>query len=208
LGGSKIAVDMAGTVDNVAENEADAFDQVRRFLSYMPQNVWQMPPVIASSDPADRIEDQLLRIGPPHPRKPYKMRKRIKPVADRGSVFEIQPSFGRAVITSLARMNGKVVGIIANNPMIYGGAMDAAAARKQLHFVDLCDCFHIPIIFLVDVPGFMVGLQAEQNATLREGMRCLHAAMQATVPIVTVIIRKCYGMAGIATHHQKTRHFP
>jgi acetyl-CoA carboxylase carboxyltransferase component len=97
-------------------------------------------------------------------------------------------------------MNGKPVGIIANNPMVYGGAMDATAARKQLHFVDLCDCFHIPIIFLVDVPGFMVGLQAEQNATLREGMRCLHAAMQATVPILTVVIRKCYGMAGMATN--------
>src|ERR1700751_5230207 len=200
LGGSKIAVDMAGTVDNVAESEADAFDQVRRFLSYMPQNVWQMPPVIASSDPADRIEDELLSIVPRDRRKPYNMRKLMALVADRGSLFEIQPSFGRAVITSFGRMNGKPVGFIANNPMVYGGAMDAAAARKQLHFVDLCDCFHIPIIFLVDVPGFMVGLQAEQNATLREGMRCLHAAMQATVPIMTVIIRKCYGMAGMATN--------
>ncbi len=200
LGGSKIAVDMAGTIDNVAENEADAFAQVRRFLSYMPQNVWQMPPVIACDDPADRVEEELLSIVPRDRRKPYNMRKLMNLIADRGSLFEIQPSFGRAVITSLGRMNGKPVGIIANNPMIYGGAMDAAAARKQLHFLDLCDCFHIPIIFLVDVPGFMVGLQAEQNATLREGMRCLHAAMQATVPILTVIIRKCYGMAGMATN--------
>ena len=199
LGGSKIAVDMAGTIDNVVESEADAFAQVRRFLSYMPQNVWQMPPVIASDDPADRAEEELLGIVPRERRKPYNMRKLMALVADRGSLFEIQPSFGRAVITSLGRMNGKPVGFIANNPMVYGGAMDAAAARKQLHFVDLCDCFHIPIIFLVDVPGFMVGLQAEQSATLREGMRAVHAALQATVPILTVIIRKCYGMAGMAT---------
>ena len=96
-------------------------------------------------------------------------------------------------------MNGKVVGFVANNPMIYGGAMDAATARKQLHFIDLCDCFNIPLIFLVDVPGFMVGTQAEQAATLREGMRCVHATMQASVPILTVVIRKCYGMAGMAT---------
>jgi acetyl-CoA carboxylase carboxyltransferase component len=132
-------------------------------------------------------------------RKPYNMRKLMSHIADKGSLFEIQPSFGRAVITSFGRMDGQVVGFIANNPMIYGGAMDGAAARKQIHFLDLCDCFHIPIVFLVDVPGFMVGLQAEQAATLRDGMRAVHAAMQATVPILTVIIRKCYGMAGMAT---------
>src|SRR5665213_596412 len=104
-----------------------------------------------------------------------------------------------AVITLLARMNGKVVGVIANNPMVYGGAMDAKAARKQTHFVQLCDTFHIPIIFFVDVPGFMVGLQAEQAATLREGMRSVYVGLQASVPMLTVVIRKCYGMAGMGT---------
>lgn len=199
LGGSKVAVDAAGTIDNVAENEEAAFDQVRRFLSYMPQNVWELPPTVDCDDPASRAEEDLLSIVPKDRRKPYNMRKLMSLVADKGSLFEIQPSFGRAVIASLGRMDGQVVGFIANNPMIYGGAMDGAAARKQIHFLDLCDCFHIPIIFLVDVPGFMVGLQAEQAATLREGMRSVHAAMQATVPMLTVIIRKCYGMAGMAT---------
>lgn len=199
LGGSRIAVDTAGTIDNVAESEEAAFEQVRRFLSYMPQNVWELPPIVPCDDPADRAADELLRIVPKDRRKPYNMRRLMSLVADSNSLFEIQPSYGRAVITSLGRMNGKAVGFIANNPMMYGGAMDVAAARKQLHFIDLCDCFHLPIIFLVDVPGFMVGLQAEQNATLREGMRCVHAALQATVPILTVIIRKCYGMAGMAT---------
>ena len=96
-------------------------------------------------------------------------------------------------------MNGKVVGIIANNPMVYGGAMDVKAARKQIHFVELCDCFHIPLVFLVDVPGFMVGSDAEAAATLREGMRAVYVGLQATVPMYTVVIRKCYGMAGMGT---------
>ena len=127
------------------------------------------------------------------------MRKLIELVADRGSLFETQPTFGRALITLLARMNGKVVGIIANNPMVYGGAMDGRAARKQIHFVELCDTFHIPLVFLVDVPGFMVGTQAEAAGTLRDGMRAVYCGLQATVPIVTVVIRKCYGMAGMGT---------
>ena len=96
-------------------------------------------------------------------------------------------------------MDGKVVGIIANNPMVYGGAMDVKAARKQTHFIELCDCFHIPLIFLVDVPGFMVGKDAETAATLREGMRAVYVGLQATVPMFTVVIRKCYGMAGMGT---------
>ncbi len=199
LGGAKVAVDHAGTIDNVAETEEAAFAQIRRFLSYMPQNVWELPPTFNSGDPADRTEEELLSIVPRERRRPYNMRRLMSLVADKESLFEIQPTFGRAVITSLGRMDGQVVGFIANNPMIYGGAMDGAAARKQIHFLDLCDCFHIPIVFLVDVPGFMVGLQAEQAATLREGMRAVHASMQATVPILTVIIRKCYGMAGMAT---------
>ena len=99
------------------------------------------------------------------------------------SLFEIQPTFGKALITGLARMNGKVVGVIANNPMIYGGAMDVKAARKQTHFIELCDCFHIPLVFLVDVPGFMVGKDAEAAATLREGMRAVYVGLQATVPM-------------------------
>ncbi len=199
LGGAAVAVDKAGTIDNVADNEEECFALIRRFLSYMPQNVWELPPAAACEDPADRASEELLSIVPEDRRRPYNMRRLMTLVADCDSLFEIQPSFGRAVITALGRMNGKVVGFVANNPMIYGGAMDAATARKQLHFIDLCDCFNIPLIFLVDVPGFMVGSQAEQAATLREGMRCVHATMQASVPILTVVIRKCYGMAGMAT---------
>ena len=123
------------------------------------------------------------RYVPRDRRRPYNMRKLIEHVVDRGSVFEIQPTYGKGLITVLARMNGKVVGVIANNPMVYGGAMDVKAARKQIHFVELCDCFHIPLVFLVDVPGFMVGRDAEAAATLREGMRAVYVGLQASVPM-------------------------
>lgn len=199
LGGAAVAVDMAGTIDNAADSEADCFAMIRRYLSYMPQNVWELPPAVACDDPPDRCEEALLTLVPRERRQPYNMRKLLGLVVDRDSTFEIQPTFGRAVITALARMNGKVVGVIANNPMVNGGAMDVKAARKQAHFIQLCDTFHIPIIFLVDVPGFMVGQQAEQAATLREGMRSVFVALQATVPMLTVVIRKCYGMAGMGT---------
>ena len=199
LGGPEIAVDHAGTIDNRVATEDACFAEIRRFLSYMPSNVWEPPPSLAATDPADRCDDELLRIVPKDRRKPYNMRKLIGHIVDRGSLFEIQPTYGKALITALARMNGKVVGIVANNPMVYGGAMDVKAARKQIHFVEMCDCFHIPLVFLVDVPGFMVGRDAEAHATLREGMRAVYVGLQATVPTYTVVIRKCYGMAGMGT---------
>lgn len=198
LGGARIAVDGGGTIDNVAANEQEALAMVRRFLSFMPQNVWELPPRIACTDPIDRGDDALLEIVPRHRRTPYNMRKLIDLIVDDGSSFELQPTFGKSVITTLARLDGRVVGIIANNPMIYGGAMDHRAARKQIHFTELCDTFHIPLVFLVDQPGFMIGPQAEMAGTLRDGMRAVYVGMKATVPIVTVVIRKCYGMAGMA----------
>jgi acetyl-CoA carboxylase carboxyltransferase component len=197
LGGARLAVDVAGTIDNVAESEEQCFEMIRRYLSYMPANVWELPPALEPQDSPERREEELARIVPKDRRKPYNMRRLIQLVADRGSAFEIQPSFGRSVITCLARMNGRVVGIVANNPMVYGGALDVRGARKQTHFVELCDCFHIPLVFLVDVPGFMVGRDAEAAATLREGMRSVYVGLQASVPMYTVVIRKCYGMAGM-----------
>jgi len=199
LGGSPIAVDAAGTIHNAAADEADAFRQVRRFLSFMPRNVWELPPIAAATDPVERREEDLLSIVPRRRTQPYNMRRVIEMVVDRESGFEIQPTFGKAVFTVLARLAGHPVGIIANNPMHYGGAMDAKAARKQIHFMELCDCFHIPIVFLVDVPGFMVGLNAEESGTLREGMRAVYIAGQLKVPTLTMVLRKCYGMAGMAT---------
>jgi acetyl-CoA carboxylase carboxyltransferase component len=199
LGGPAMAVETAGTIDNVAASEQQCFEQVKRFLSYMPRNVWELPPRGPRTDPPDRRDEALRGIVPENRRRPYDMRRLIRGVVDQDSVFEIQPTFGKALITCLARMDGYVVGIIANNPMVNGGAMDVKAARKQTHFIELCDTFHIPLVFLVDVPGFLVGKEAEAVATLREGMRSVYVGLQATVPIFTVVVRKCYGMAGMGT---------
>jgi acetyl-CoA carboxylase carboxyltransferase component len=195
LGGTKIAVDAAGTIDNIAQDEEDCFRQIRSFLSYMPQNVWELPPQIECGDPVDRCEDALASIVPRSNRQAYNMRNLLVMVVDKKSLFEIQPSFGRAVITALARMNGKVVGIVASNPMV-GGIMDYKAARKQGHFTELCDMFNIPIILFADVPGLMVGVESESAAILREGVRARYVGFQVSVPVFSVIIRKCYGVAG------------
>lgn len=195
LGGAKVAVDTAGTIDNVANDETDCFAQIRRFLSYMPQNVWELPPQVECDDPVDRCEEALATIVPRSNRQAYNMRNLLELVVDRGSLFEIQPTFGRAVITAFARMNGKVVGIIASNPMV-GGIVDFKAARKQGHFTELCDMFNVPIVMFADVPGLMVGVESESNAILREGVRARYIGFQVGVPVYSVIIRKCYGVAG------------
>ncbi|MEO8280006.1 MAG: carboxyl transferase domain-containing protein [Ideonella sp.] len=195
LGGAKIAADTAGTIDNVASDEADCLRQIRRFLSYMPQNVWELPPSVIPTDRPDRCEDALVDIVPRSDRQAYNMKKLVAMVADQGSVFEIQPGFGRAVITALARMNGHVVGIVANNPM-FGGIIDVKAARKQTHFIELCDSFNIPLVFFADVPGLLIGVESESDAIMRFGIQQRYALAQATVPIYTVIVRKCFGVAG------------
>lgn len=199
LGGAKVAVDKAGTIHNAADTEEEAFEQIRRFLSFMPQNVWEMPPVTECHDPVDRRDEDLLKIVPERRTQAFDIRKLIGMIVDRDSGFEIQPTHGKSVVTMLARFDGRPAGIVANNPMVYGGAMDDKSARKQIRFMQLCDIFHIPLVFLVDVPGFMVGLRAEENATLLEGMRVVNAAASISVPTATLVIRKCYGMAGMAT---------
>jgi len=195
LGGPQVAVDKAGTIDNVAASEEECFQLIRRFLSYMPTNVWQMPPVVPTDDPVNRREEELIRIVPRDPRKPYSMKRVIEMIVDRGSMFEIQGTYGRSAITALARLNGYPVGVIGNNPMV-GGRIDVKSARKQAHFIELCDCFHIPIVFFLDVPGFMIGKESEEAAILREGARAIHAKCQATVPLISVVTRTCYGMGG------------
>lgn len=202
LGGVPVAVAAGGTIDNAAPSEEACFAMIRRYLAFMPQNVHEAPPTLAAGDPADRVEEALLSVVPRQRRRAYDMRRVVELIFDRDSPFEIQPDHGRALITSLARLDGHVVGIIANNPMVYGGAMNVAESNKQCHFIELCDTFHIPLVFLVDVPGFMVGEQAERAGVLRAGMRAVYVASQARVPVITVVIRKCYGMAGMATCHQ------
>ena len=203
LGGASVAVDVAGTIDNAYDSEELCFDAIRSFLSYMPQNVWELPPLGSRQDAPDRISPELRSLVPESRTRPYKMRRAVELVMDKDSLFEIQPTFGRAVHCILARLHGVPVGVIANNPLINGGAVDVSAVRKQRHFIDMCNCFHLPIINFVDTPGFMVGTGAETGGAFREGLRALQAGIEATVPFFTVILRKCYGGAGMMTQHKE-----
>ena len=199
LGGPDVHVRTSGALDNPASDELDALQQMKTFLSYMPSNVYEQPPVRPSNDPPEREEQELLSIVPRQRTRPYKMLRVVELIVDDGEFFEIKPEFATSVHTVLARVGGYPVGIVANNPSVLAGAMTADSAGKQGHFVELCDHFHIPVVFLADVPGFMLGPQAERTGTLRHGMRAYWATYLATVPVFTVITRKNFGMAGQAT---------
>jgi acetyl-CoA carboxylase carboxyltransferase component len=197
LGGAQVHL-RSGVVDNVADDEQEVFAQIRRFLSYLPTNIWEAAPVLPCADDRNRQEPELLEIVPRNRRRAYAMRRVIECVVDRDSFFEIAPLYGSSQITGLARLNGQPVGILANDPAWYAGAMTADGAQKVRRLVDLCDSFHLPIVSLVDEPGFMIGPEAEQAATIRHGTAALFAVMQSTVPWVSVIVRKVYGVAGAA----------
>jgi acetyl-CoA carboxylase carboxyltransferase component len=195
LGGSR-AQTRAGAVDNEAADEEDALAQMRRFLSYLPSSVWEAPPIAASTDPADRREEELLSIIPRDERKTYKMRRILELVFDRASVFELGARSGRSVITALARLDGRPVGVLASDPEHYGGGLTADSAEKLARFVDMCDQFRLPVVNLVDQPGFVVGTASERAGTMRRGARALCAVRQAEVPWCSILVRKCYGIAG------------
>lgn len=199
LGGAEIHTGVSGAIDNIAEDEDDAMRQMRKVLSYLPQNVWEMTPRGDRSDPVDRTADELLKIIPENRRRPYKVHKMIDAIVDRESFFEVGPNWGRSVVTGYARIDGIAVGVLASNPMHLGGSLDAAAAEKQVRFVDTCSTFHLPIVYFVDVPGFMVGPDAERGNVVRWGMRAVQSLIEAEVPVVTVQVRKAYGMAVSAT---------
>jgi acetyl-CoA carboxylase carboxyltransferase component len=195
LGGSRLQT-RAGAVDNEAADEEDALAQIRRFLSYLPGSVWEAPPVTAATDPADRREQELVAIVPRDRRRTYDMRRILELVFDRGSIFEIGARFGRSLVTALARLDGRPVGVLASDPKHYGGGLTADASEKLGRFVDVCDQFRLPVANLVDQPGFVIGTDAERAGTIRRGTRALFAVHQATVPWVSVLVRKVYGVAG------------
>ncbi|MCC7363045.1 MAG: propionyl-CoA carboxylase [Dehalococcoidia bacterium] len=197
LGGAAIQVNQSGVIDNAVDTEDEAFEMLRRFLSFMPQNVYEMPPVRLTADRPNRRENELLEIVPRNRSRSYNMRKIVQLVMDSDCpLFEVRPDFGRCVMTFFARLNGVPVAVTAHNPMFNGGALDANGAEKLTHFLELADYFHFPVISFVDVPGFMIGSKAEQQATIRKGMRAFYMGYQMRVPQAQVIVRKCYGMAG------------
>jgi acetyl-CoA carboxylase carboxyltransferase component len=197
LGGWEIQC-AAGAVDDAVDSEEEAFDRARRFLSYLPSSCYEVAPRGPRLDQAGRREDWLFSAIPRERYQPYKMRPIIEALVDRGSFFEMGRMFGRPVITGLARLDGLPVAILASDPFHVSGAWTADACSKVIRFVDLAETFHIPIVHLVDCPGFMIGLEAERAATIRLGVRAMAAINQTTVPWCSIIIRNVFGVAGAA----------
>lgn len=205
LGASRIHT-RNGAIDDEVSSEAEAFARTRAFLSYLPANVHELPPVVATTDDANRREDWLLAAVPRDARKVYRMRAVLEAIVDRGSFFEIGARWGRSIITGLARLDGRPVAVFAEDPHVYGGAWTAAACRKLTRLIDLAATFHLPIVHFEDCPGFLIGKQSEEEATIRFGAQVLAALGQAPVPFVSVIVRKAFGVAGASNHKPGTHH--
>jgi acetyl-CoA carboxylase carboxyltransferase component len=193
LGGSRIHTRVSGVGDLEVASDEDCIRAIRDYLSFFPQNCEERPPRGEPSDPVDRMEDDLLDILPDSPRHPYDMYEVIRRIVDDGAWFDLKPRWARTIITALARMGGRPVGIVANQPRHLGGILENDSADKAARFINLCDAYGIPLLFLMDVPGFMVGTKVEQAGIIRHGAKMLYAVSRATVPKVTVVIRKAYG---------------
>jgi acetyl-CoA carboxylase carboxyltransferase component len=193
LGGSKIHSEVSGVGDGEFENDDACIAAMKKYLSYFPSNCDEPPPELPVTDPVDRRDDALLDLLPETTRKPYDMYKLVKSLVDHGDYLDIKPRFARSVITCLARIGGKSVGIVANQPMHLGGILDVDSADKAARFIQICDAFNVPLVFLQDVPGFMVGSKVEHAGIIRHGAKMLHVMSAATVPKITVVVRKAYG---------------
>ncbi|HUH83127.1 MAG TPA: acyl-CoA carboxylase subunit beta [Stellaceae bacterium] len=195
LGGAITHTTRSGVADLAFENDVEALLQLRRFIDFLPASNRAKPPVRPTSDSPERDEPSLDTLVPANPNKPYDMRECIEKVVDEGDFFELQPSYAKNILVGFARMEGSTVGIVANQPMVLAGCLDIDSSRKAARFVRFCDCFNIPIITFVDVPGFLPGTAQEYGAIIKHGAKLLFAFAEATVPKVTVITRKAYGGA-------------
>ncbi|MFT4120645.1 acyl-CoA carboxylase subunit beta [Bradyrhizobium sp.] len=204
LGGADIQT-RAGAVDHAVETEEEAFACARRFLSYLPSSVHELPPTVPCTDNPERTEEALLNAVPRNRRQVYKMRPIIEALVDKGSFFEVASNFGKPIIVGLARLEGRAVLLLASDSFHYGGSWTADACQKVVRWVDFAETFHLPIVYLMDCPGFMIGLDAEKAATIRHGVRAMAAVNQTTVPWCTVILRNAFGVAGVV--HQPADRF-
>ncbi len=195
LGGAVTHTTRSGVADQAFDNDVEALLNLRRFIDFLPSSNREKPPVRPTADEADRPEMSLDSLVPANPNKPYDMKELILKVADEGDFFELQPNFAANIITGFARMQGSTVGIVANQPMVLAGCLDIESAKKAGRFVRFCDCFNIPIVTFVDVPGFLPGTAQEYGGIIKHGAKLLFAYAEATVPKVTVITRKAYGGA-------------
>lgn len=196
LGGWQIHTRISGIVNNATDTEEEAFEQVRKFLSYMPDNVWGMPPRIKTGDDPERRDESLLSAIPRNKRRRYDPRVVLDGVVDTDSFFEISPDYGRSLIIGLARADGFPVGVMLNNINHIGGALDVTAADKATRFVQLCDTFHIPMVCLTDAPGILVGKESEKQGIEREASRLFMAINESKMPWITFILRQAYGVQG------------
>ncbi len=195
LGGAKTHTSKSSVADGAFENDITALAEVRRLMDFLPLSNREKPPVRPFFDAADRIDHSLDTLVPENPNLPYDIKEAIAKLADEGDVFEIQPDFARNIITAFIRLEGSTVGVVANQPMVLAGCLDIDSSRKAARFVRFCDAFEIPIVTLVDVPGFLPGTAQEYGGIIKHGAKLLFAYGEATVPKVTVITRKAYGGA-------------
>ncbi len=195
LGGAAVHTGRSGVAHLAAKDEAEAMDQVRHLLSHLPQNNVADPPVVTTDDPSDRMDPTLDAIVPDEPSRPYDMHDVLRRVVDDGAFLEIQPHWAGNILVGFARLGGRPVGIVAQQPAVLAGALDIDASVKAARFVRTCDAFNVPLVTFVDVPGFLPGVAQEHGGIIRHGAKLLYAYCEATVPKVTVITRKAYGGA-------------
>ena len=205
LGGSEAHSTKSGVCQFVAKSEPDCFRQVRELLSYLPQNRWEKAPRVANPDPVRRSVPLLEKMCDLDPRRPYRMHHIVWQIADEHKFFEVQSAYAKNIVTGFCRMGGEVVGVIANNPAHLAGALDINASDKAARFIRMLNAFNIPMLTLVDVPGYWPGVQQEHGGIIRHGAKILHAYAEATVPKITVILRKAYGGAYIAMSSKHMR---
>ena len=205
LGGAAVHASKSGVAHFAANSEQEALETIKQLLSYLPQNNLETAPFKESADPVGRVEDALNAIIPDNPNKAYDMYAVIGSIVDDGAFLEIHKEFAKNIIVGFARMNGRSVGIVANQPAVLAGVLDINASRKAARFVRLCDAFNIPLVTLVDVPGFLPGTQQEYGAIITNGAKLLYAYGEATVPKVTVTLRKAYGGAHIVMSCKQLR---
>ena len=195
LGGASVHANKSGVVDGAFENDIEALVQMRRLIDFLPGSNREDPPVRDVYDSIERQDDSLDTLIPPNPNTPYDMKELVEKVCDEGDFFEISPNFGGNILCGFGRIEGSTVGFVANQPMTLAGVLDIDASRKAARFVRFCDCFNIPVVTFVDVPGFMPGTKQEYGGLIKHGAKLLFAFAEATVPKVTVITRKAYGGA-------------
>jgi acetyl-CoA carboxylase carboxyltransferase component len=193
MGGSNVHCHQSGVADNEVADDRECIAAVRRFLSFLPPSNQDQAPDLETGDPPDRRVEELAGIVPTSPRAVYDVRTVVQALVDRDAWFEVKPTWARNIVIGLARIGGRSVGVVANQPQVRGGILDSDAADKAARFIRMCDAFNVPLVYLVDVPGFMVGSQVERQGIIRHGAKMLYATSEATVPKVTVVLRKAYG---------------